>query len=158
MPCFSSISVNGVERTAIRWPISCQRFPVAKQKKRRKRGRRKKSVDRKKRRKKKPMAYTSKNCRHFFTKDYRRFFNTTSIQTRLQQPILVNVYDRYIHTRDRERERDRSRERNSQLRGGTITLKETGSHTKGGNYTEKREMDWHTYRESCWKKIIFETR
>lgn len=51
------------------------------------------------------MAYTSKNCRHFFTKDYRRFFNTTSIQTRLQQPILVNVYDRYIHTRDRERER-----------------------------------------------------
>lgn len=62
-------------------------------------------MDRKKRRKKKPMAYTSKNCRHFFTKDYRRFFNTTSIQTRLQQPILVNVYDRYIHTRDRERER-----------------------------------------------------
>ena len=60
--------------------------------------------------------------------------------------------------RERERERDRSRERNSQLRGGTITLKETGSHTKGGNYTEKREMDWHTYRESCWKKIIFETR
>lgn len=51
------------------------------------------------------MAYTSKNCRHFFTKDYRRFFNTTSIQTRLQQPILVNVYDRYIHTRDRKRER-----------------------------------------------------
>lgn len=59
----------------------------------------------KKEEKKKPMAYTSKNCRHFFTKDYRRFFNTTSIQTRLQQPILVNVYDRYIHTRDRERER-----------------------------------------------------
>ena len=116
----------------------------------------------KKEEKKKPMAYTSKNCRHFFTKDYRRFFNTTSIQTRLQRPILVNVYDRYIHTRERERERererDRSRERNSQLRGGTITLKETGSHTKGGNYTEKREMDWHTYRESCWKKIIFETR
>ena len=55
------------------------------------------------------MAYTSKNCRHFFTKDYRRFFNTTSIQTRLQRPILVNVYDRYIHTRERERERERER-------------------------------------------------
>lgn len=62
-------------------------------------------IGKKEEKKKKPMAYTSKNCRHFFTKDYRRFFNTTSIQTRLQQPILVNVYDRYIHTRDRERER-----------------------------------------------------
>lgn len=151
MPCFSSISVNGVERTAIRWPISCQRFPVAKQKKRRKRGRRKKSVDRKKRRKKKPMAYTSKNCRHFFTKDYRRFFNTTSIQTRLQQPILVNVYDRYIHTRDREREivpakgtrnyaavRSLWKKLDPIQRGGTIPRKEKWIDTHTGNPVGRR--------------------
>lgn len=151
MLCFSSISVDGVERTAIRWPISCQRFPVARQKK--EGG--KKSVDRKKRRKKKKksMAYTSKNCRHFFTKDYRRFFNTTSIQTRLQRPILVNVYDRYIHTRERSFPR-----KELAITWRYDHFERNWIPYKGGNYTEKREMDWHTYRESCWKKIIFETR
>lgn len=158
MPCFSSISVNGVERTAIRWPISCQRFPVAKQKKRRKRGRRKKSVDRKKRRKKKNRwrirqkiadTFSPRIIVDFSTRlRYKRAYNS-----RYSLTCMID-----ISTREIERERDRSRERNSQLRGGTITLKETGSYTKGGNYTEKREMDWHTYRESCWKKIIFETR
>lgn len=43
------------------------------------------------------------------------------------------------------RERDRSRERNSQLRGGTITLKETGSHTKGETIPRKEKwIDTHT--------------
>ena len=107
----------------------------------------------KKEEKKKPMAYTSKNCRHFFTKDYRRFFNTTSIQTRLQRPILVNVYDRYIHTREREREREIVLAKGTRnyaavwslwkkldpiQRGGTIPRKEKWIDTHTGNPVGRR--------------------
>lgn len=76
----------------------------------------------------------SKNCRCFFRKDYRRFFNATSIQTRLQR---TDSLAEMIYTH----ERDRFPRKELVITRWYDHFERSWFPIQRGNYNENREMD-----------------
>lgn len=76
----------------------------------------------------------SKNCRCFFRKDYRRFFNATSIQTRLQR---TDSLAEMIYTH----ERDGFPRKELVITRWYDHFERSWFLIQRGNYNENREMD-----------------